>query len=91
MTKYLISAACAAVLGVAAFAAPASADPNVGFSVNVGGGGYHDGHHRYRGDRYSHRPGVRVYSGRSSYRHCDERRIVKWRNGRKIVRVVRDC
>jgi hypothetical protein len=88
MTKYLVSAACAAVLGVSAFAAPASADPNIGFSIGV-----NDGYH-HRDRHYGHRyygPGVRVYSGRSSYRDCDTKRVVKWRNGKKIVRVIRDC
>lgn len=88
MTKYLVSAACIAVLGMTAFAAPASADPDIGFGINIGGDGYH--HHRhYRHHHYG--PGVRVYTGRSSYRDCDTRRVVKWRNGRKIVRVIRDC
>ena len=88
MTRFLVSAACAAVLGAAAFATPASADPNVGFGISIGDNDYRQHHRHYRHD---HRPGVRVYTGRSSYRDCDTRRIVKWRNGRKIVRVVRDC
>jgi hypothetical protein len=91
MTKYLVSAACVAVLGMTAFAAPASADPNIGFGISVGGDGHR--HHRRHDGYYGHHygPGVRVYTGRSSYRDCDTKRVVKWRNGRKIVRVIRDC
>ena len=95
MTKYLVSAAAAAVLGLTAIAAtPAAAQ--VGFSVNVGDG-YHGGH-RYHGDRYyghryyGYRPGVRVYTGRSSYYDdCRTKRTVKWRNGKKIVTTKRIC
>lgn len=93
MTKFLISAACAAVLGVAAFAAPASADPNVGFSFSVGDSHRNHYRHGYYGHRYyGHRPAVRVYTGRSAYRDdCYTKRTVKWRNGRKIVRTTRIC
>lgn len=90
MTKYLVSAAVAAIVSVAAFAAPASAQ---GFSIGVNAGGdrYHDG---YRGDGYGyrHRPGVRVYSGRSAYRgDCYTKQTVKWRNGKKIITERRIC
>lgn len=86
MTRYLVSTAAAAVLGIAAFAPPASADPDVGFSFSLGDRG-----HRHYDRDYYYEPGVRVYSGRSSYRDCDTKRVVKWRNGKKIVRTVRDC
>ena len=93
MTKYLVSAAAAAVLGLSALAAtPAAAQ--VGFSVNVGDG--HHGHryygHRNYGYGHGYRPGIRVYSGRSSYRDdCYTKRTVKYRNGRKIVTTKRIC
>jgi hypothetical protein len=94
MTKYLVSAAIAAVISAAAFTAPASAQ---GVSIGIGSGGYHDGYRgdRYRGDGYGygHRPGVRVYSGRAAYRgdDCYTKRTVKWRNGRKIITERRIC
>ncbi len=90
MTKYLVSAALAAVIGAAAFASPASAQ--VGIGIDVGPrGGYHDGY--YGGPRhYNSGPGVRVYSGRSAYRaDCYTKRTVKFRNGRKIVTERRIC
>ncbi len=89
MTKYLVSAAVAAVIGAAAFTSPAAAQ--VGVSIGVGSPGYHDG---YRGDRryYRQDPGVTVYSGRSAYRDdCRTRRTTVWENGRKITRTVRRC
>lgn len=87
MTKYLLTAAAAAALGISAFAAPAAAQ--VGFSVNVGP----DRHYDHYGPHYYHRsPGVRVYTGRNAYRDdCRTKRTVKWRNGKKIVKTVRDC
>jgi hypothetical protein len=87
MTKYLVSAAVAAVVATAAFTAPASAQ--VGLSVDVGNGYYGEGHHRhYR----HHAPGVRVYTGRSAYRDdCYTKRVVKWRHGKKIIRETRVC
>jgi hypothetical protein len=90
MTKYLISAAAAAIVAVGAFATPAAAQ-GVGFSVGVGSDRPYYGGDRYYGERH-HRPGVRVYSGRSSYRDdCYTKRTVKWRNGRKIVTERRIC
>jgi hypothetical protein len=94
MSRYLVSAAAAAVLGLAAFTAPATADPNVGFSVNVGGGGYHDGYYAPRYNSYYHapRPGVRVYTGRSAYREdCSTKKVTTWKNGVKRVKVVKTC
>lgn len=90
MTKYLVSAAVAAVMGAAAFATPSAAQ--VGFSVNVGPDRPYYGY-GYDGPRYYHsRPGVRVYSGRSAYRDdCRTKRVVKWRNGQKIVTTRRVC
>ena len=90
MTRYLVSAALAAVLGAAAFATPSAAQ--VGIGINVGPDRPHYGY-GYDGPRYYHpRPGVRVYTGRSAYRDdCVTKRTVKWRNGKKIVRTVRDC
>jgi hypothetical protein len=95
MTKYLVSAAAAAIVSVAAFAAPASAQ---GFSVGVNAGpGYHDGYRGdgYRGDGYRYRqpaPAVRVYTGRNAYRgDCYTKQTVKWRNGKKIIRETRIC
>jgi hypothetical protein len=87
MTKFLVSAAAAAIVSVAAFAVPASAQ---GVSIGVGvNDGYHGGHH-YR--HHDYRPGVRVYSGRSAYRNdCHTKRVVKWRNGKKIIRETRVC
>ena len=90
MTRYLVSAAVAAVIGAAAFATPSAAQ--VGFSVNVGPDRPYHGY-GYDGPRYYHsRPGVRVYSGRSAYRDdCYSKRTVKWRNGQKIVTTRRVC
>lgn len=88
MTKYLVSAAAAALVSVAAFAAPASAQ-GVSIGVGVNDGYYGHGHH-YR--HHDYRPGVRVYSGRSAYRDdCYTKRVVKWRNGKKIIRETRVC
>jgi hypothetical protein len=98
MNKYLVSAALAAVIGAAAFTAPASAQ--VGVGINVGPqGGYHDGYHGgYQGGyyngprRYNSGPSVRVYSGRAAYRDdCYTKRTVKFRNGRKVVTERRIC
>jgi hypothetical protein len=90
MNKYLVSAALAAVIGVGAFTAPASAQ--VGIGVNVGPG-YHRGGGYYDGPRhYNSGPGVRVYTGRAAYRDdCFTKRTVKFRNGRKIVTERRIC
>jgi hypothetical protein len=89
MTKYLVSAAVAAVIGAAAFTSPAAAQ--VGVSIGVGEPGYHH-RDRYYGDRYHRAPGVTVYSGRSAYRDdCRTRRTTVWENGRKITRTVRTC
>jgi hypothetical protein len=91
MTKYLVSAALAAVIGAAAFTAPASAQ--VGIGVNVGPGYNHGGGY-YGGPRhYNSGPAVRVYTGRSAYRadDCFTKRTVKYRNGRKIVTERQVC
>jgi hypothetical protein len=56
--------------------------------------GYRGDGYRGHGHHYGHgyRPGVRVYSGRNSYRNdCYTKRTVKWRNGKKIVRETRIC
>ncbi len=95
MTKYLASAALAALIGAAAFTSPAAAQ--VGIDLGVGGDRYYDD--RYDGDRYDRdrdyrpgRPGVRIYSGRSATRdECYERRSVRWINGRRVVRTTRVC
>ena len=88
MTRYFASAAAAAVLGAIAFAGPAAAQVGVGIHVGPD--------RDYYGDRYyDERPraGVRVYSGRNSYRDddCYTKRRVVWRDGRKIVRTTRVC
>jgi hypothetical protein len=90
MTKYLVSAAVAAVFGVAAFSVPASAQ---GVSIGIGGDRpYYGDRHHYRGHHSDYRPGVRVYTGRSAYRDdCYTKRTVKWRNGRKVVVERRIC
>jgi hypothetical protein len=91
MNKYLVSAALAAVIGAAAFTAPASAQVGVGISVGPQGG-YHDGR-RYDGPRhYNSGPAVRVYSGRAAYRNdCYTKRVVKFRNGRRVVTERQIC
>jgi hypothetical protein len=95
MNKYLVSAALAAVIGAAAFIAPASAQ--VGVGINVGPqGGYNGGHHRgyyNNGPRhYNSGPVVRVYSGRAAYRDdCYTKRTVKFRHGQKVVTERRIC
>lgn len=92
MTKYLVSAAAAAIFSVATFAAAPASAQGVGISVGVNDGYHGSRHYRHDGYRYGHRPGVRVYSGRSAYRDdCYTKRTVKWRNGRKIVRETRIC
>lgn len=97
MTKYLVSAALAAAIGAATFAAPASADPNVGFSINVGpdrphyGYGYSGPRYYHSGPRYYHSPGVRVYTGRSSYEDCRTVVRKKWVNGKRIETRKRIC
>jgi hypothetical protein len=94
MNKYLVSAAVAAtVVAAAAFAVPASAQ-GVGLSVGVNDGYYGGGRGYGQGHHYGHRPapGIRVYSGRSSYRDdCHTKRVVKWRHGKKIIRETRVC
>jgi hypothetical protein len=95
MTKYLASAAVAALIGTAAFASPAAAQVDI--DLGVGGDRYGDD--RYDGDRdygdrdyRSGRPGVRIYSGRNATRgECYDRRSVRWVNGRRVVRTVRVC
>jgi uncharacterized membrane protein len=94
MTKYLVSAAAAAIVAVSAFSAPASAQ-SFSVGVNAGhdrpyyGGGYRgDG---YRGDGYRSGPGVTIRTGRSSYRECYTKQTVKYRNGRKIITERQIC
>ncbi|BCJ89463.1 hypothetical protein IZ6_01980 [Terrihabitans soli] len=91
MNKYLVSAAAAAIVSIAAFAAPASAQ---GVSIGINAG--HDRPYYGQGHGYRHygygAPGVRVYSGRSSYRgDCYTKQTVKWRNGKKIITERRIC
>jgi hypothetical protein len=86
MTKYLVSAAIAAVISAAAFTAPASAQC---ISIGVGNDRPYYGH----GYNRHHAPGVRVHAGRNAYRgdDCYTKRTVKWRNGRKIITERRIC
>ncbi|MFC5069853.1 hypothetical protein [Flaviflagellibacter deserti] len=92
MTKYLITAAFAGLVGVAAFTGPAAAQVSFGIGV---GPDYRDRYYddRYYGDRYYRRgPGVTVYSGRSAYRDdCRTRRTTRWVDGRRVTRTVRVC
>ena len=93
MTKFLVSAAAAAIVSVAAFAAAPASAQGVGISVGVNDGYHgHRPYYRHHGYGHGYRPGVRVYAGRSSYRDdCYTKRTVKWRNGKKIVTERRIC
>ncbi len=90
MTKFLASAALAALIGAAAFTSPAAAQ--VSIDLGVGGDRYNDDRDYGDRDYRSGRPGVPVYSGRSVTREeCYDRRSVRWVNGRRVVRTVRVC
>jgi len=87
MIKVLAPAAFAVMIGFGAFAAPASAQ---GVSISVGSDRPYYGERHYH--RHHHRPGVRIYSGRSSYvDNCRTRRTERWVNGRRVIRTVRVC